>query len=45
MRELGNSVENKVYFSGAEFTNGEDWVSVHTAALSAKDTIQKIIKK
>ena len=43
LRELGNSVENKVYFAGGEFTDGEDWVSVHTAAQSAKRITEEIM--
>jgi monoamine oxidase len=39
VRELGNSVADKLYFAGAEYTDGEDWVSVHTAAQSAKRVI------
>lgn len=42
VRELGNSVANKLYFAGGEYTDGEDWVSVHIAALSAKKTIEEI---
>lgn len=36
VKELGNPVGNKIYFAGGAYTDGEDWVSVHTAALSAK---------
>lgn len=42
VKELGNSVSDKLYFAGAEFTDGEDWVSVHTAALSAKRVVEEI---
>lgn len=42
VRELGHSVSNKLYFAGAEFTDGEDWGSVHTAAQSAKKVIEAI---
>nr|MBI1232479.1 NAD(P)-binding protein [Cytophagales bacterium] len=42
VRELGNSVADKLYFAGGEFTDGEDWVSVHTAAQSAKRVIVEI---
>ncbi len=41
-RELGNSVANKLYFAGGEYTDGEDWVSVHTATKSAKRAIEEI---
>jgi monoamine oxidase len=42
VKKLGESVVNKVYFAGGEYTDGEDWVSVHTAAQSAKAAIIKI---
>jgi len=42
VRELGNSIAGKLYFAGAEYTDGEDWVSVHTAAQSAKRVIEEI---
>ncbi len=42
VRRLGESVENKVYFAGGEYTDGENWVSVHTAALSAKRAVDEI---
>ncbi|MCB9075953.1 MAG: FAD-dependent oxidoreductase [Chitinophagales bacterium] len=42
VRELGNSVADKLYFAGGEYTDGEDWVSVHTAAQSAKRVIEEI---
>ncbi|MGB0167513.1 MAG: FAD-dependent oxidoreductase [Luteibaculum sp.] len=40
--ELGKAVGDKVYFAGAEFTDGEDWVSVHTAARSAFTAVQSL---
>ncbi|MBT8219594.1 MAG: FAD-dependent oxidoreductase [Bacteroidia bacterium] len=43
VRELGRSVAEKVYFAGGAYTNGENWVSVHTAAQSAKEAIQEIV--
>uniref|UniRef100_UPI004048C6A4 flavin monoamine oxidase family protein n=1 Tax=Roseivirga sp. TaxID=1964215 RepID=UPI004048C6A4 len=42
VRELGNSVANRIFFAGGEYTDGEDWVSVHTAAQSAKRVILEI---
>jgi monoamine oxidase len=39
VRELGIPVANKIYFAGGEFTDGEDWVSVHTAAEAAKRVV------
>ena len=43
VRDLGNSIDNKLYFAGGAYTDGEDWVSVHTAAQSAKKAIQELI--
>ena len=42
VRELGNPVDSKLHFAGGAYTDGEDWVSVHTAALSAKKAITEI---
>lgn len=42
VRDLGKSVNNKVYFAGGAYTNGEDWVSVHAAALSAKSVVEAL---
>ncbi len=41
--KLGESVQDKVYFAGGAYTDGEDWVSVHTAARSAKDAVDKMV--
>lgn len=43
VREIGKPVGNKVYFAGGEFTDGEDWVSVHIAADSAQKTVKEIL--
>ena len=40
---LGEPVSKKLYFAGGAFTNGEDWVSVHTAAQSAKEAVHALI--
>lgn len=42
VRELGMSVNKKLFFAGGEYTNGDDWVSVHTAALSARRAIEEL---
>ncbi|MFP2996041.1 FAD-dependent oxidoreductase [Spongiivirga sp. MCCC 1A20706] len=42
VRELGKSVAGKLFFAGGAFTDGNDWVSVHTAAQSAKKAIQEL---
>jgi len=41
--KLGESVQDKVYFAGGAYTDGEDWVSIHTAARSAKVAVDKMI--
>lgn len=43
VREIGKSVNKKLYFAGGEFTDGEDWVSVHIAASSAKNIVNEIL--
>ncbi|MFT7421372.1 MAG: monoamine oxidase [Arcticibacterium sp.] len=43
VRELGKSVGNKVYFAGGAYTDGDDWVSVHAAAQSAKRSFDEIV--
>lgn len=42
VRDLGSSVADKLFFAGGEYTNGEDWVSVHTAARSSNSVIEEI---
>lgn len=44
VKKLSESVENKVYFAGGAYTDGEDWVSVHTAAQSAKRAMDELIR-
>lgn len=41
---LGESVANKLYFAGGAYSNGEDWVSVHTAAQSAKRAVDELVR-
>lgn len=36
VQELGKAVGDQIFFAGGAYTTGEDWVSVHTAAQSAK---------
>lgn len=43
VRVLSEPVEDKVYFAGDAYTTGEDWGSVHCAAQSAKEAVQKIV--
>ncbi|PCJ64907.1 MAG: amine oxidase [Bacteroidetes bacterium] len=42
VRELGTPVANKIHFAGGAYTDGEDWVSVHTAAQSAKKAVEEL---
>lgn len=42
IRILGESIDDKVYFAGGAYTDGEDWVSVHAAARSAKSVVEAI---
>lgn len=44
VRNLGDSVAGKLYFAGGAYSNGEDWVSVHTAAQSAKRAIDELVR-
>ncbi len=43
VRKLRTPVDNKIYFAGGPFTNGEDWVAVHAAAQSAKDAVKNVL--
>ena len=40
--KLGESVADKIYFSGGAYTDGNDWVSVHAAAQSARKAVAEI---
>ena len=42
VRKLGESIAGKIYFAGGAYTKGNDWVSVHAAAQSAKSVIEEI---
>ena len=44
VRKLSESVLDKIYFAGGPYTSGNDWVSVHAAAQSAKDAIEEVIR-
>ena len=43
VRSLRRPVDNKIYFAGGPFTDGEDWVAVHAAAQSAKDAVREVL--
>ena len=42
VEKLGEAVVDKIYFSGGAYTDGNDWVSVHAAAQSAKKAIEEL---
>lgn len=42
VRTLGEPVGSKVYFAGGAYTDGDDWVSVHLAAKSAREAVQSL---
>lgn len=44
VKKLGKSVADKIYFSGGAYTDGNDWVSVHAAAQSARRAIKDLNK-
>lgn len=44
IRTLGESVEGKLFLTGAEYTTGDDWSSVHTAARSAKRAVEELVR-
>lgn len=45
VEKLGESIADKIYFSGGAYTDGNDWVSVHTAAQSAKKAVEYLLGK
>ncbi len=44
VRKLGESVNDQIFFAGGPYTNGDDWVSVHAAALSAKRAVEELVR-
>ena len=42
VEKLGQPIDNKVYFAGGPYTDGNDWVSVHAAAQSAKNAVDEL---
>lgn len=42
VKKLGEPVADKIYFAGGAYTDGEDWVSVHAAALSARKAVTEL---
>lgn len=45
VRALGQSVDQRVFFAGDAYTEGEDWSSVHTAVRSARRAVEEILIK
>ena len=43
VRDLGKAIDDKIYFAGGAYTDGNDWVSVHTAAKSAKVAVEELV--
>ncbi len=43
VRRLGQSVDDRLFFAGDAYTEGEDWSSVHTAARSARRAVEEIL--
>ena len=44
VRTLGKSVDDRLFFAGTAYTDGEDWSSVHTAARSASRAVEEILR-
>ena len=43
IRNLGESVDDKLFFAGDSYTTGNDWGSVHAAARSANRAVQELV--
>ncbi len=43
VRNLGKSVDERLFFAGDAYTEGNDWSSVHTAARSARRAFEDIL--
>ena len=44
VRTLGKNVDERLFFAGTAYTEGEDWSSVHTAARSAARAVREIMR-
>ncbi|MEM9955174.1 MAG: FAD-dependent oxidoreductase [Chloroflexota bacterium] len=40
---LSRSIDQKLFFAGTAFTNGEDWGSVHNATQSARRAVEELL--
>ncbi|HBR99197.1 MAG TPA: hypothetical protein DD979_17735 [Gammaproteobacteria bacterium] len=43
LQRLGESVDERLFFAGDAYTQGEDWSSVHAAARSARRAVTDIL--
>lgn len=43
VKMLGEPVGDIIFFAGGAYTDGEDWVSVHAAAQSAKKSVEHLL--
>ncbi len=43
IKKLGESVDDRLFFAGDAYTDGEDWGSVHAAVHSAKRAVESIL--
>ena len=43
IKALTKSVDNKLFFAGDAYTDGNDYSSVHSAALSAKKAVEELV--
>jgi monoamine oxidase len=37
-------IDDRIFFAGASYTGGDDWGSVHTAARSARDAVERLLQ-
>mgnify|MGYP001794529951 CR=1 FL=1 len=44
LRALGRSIDDRLFFAGAAYTDGLDWGSVHAAARSARRAVEEILR-
>ncbi|MFT7647487.1 MAG: monoamine oxidase [Candidatus Poriferisodalaceae bacterium] len=42
---MRSPIDDRVFFAGASYTDGSDWGSVHTAALSARDAVGRLAQR
>lgn len=42
VKQLRSPIDEKIFFAGGAFTNGEDWVSVHAAARSGIEAAESV---